>query len=45
MTRLTANLLLTLTALIWGTAFVAQNLGMQDIGRSPSPAYASCWAP
>lgn len=32
MTRLTANLLLTLTALIWGTAFVAQNLGMQDIG-------------
>lgn len=32
MTRLTANLLLLLTALIWGTAFVAQNLGMKDIG-------------
>jgi drug/metabolite transporter (DMT)-like permease len=32
MTRLTANLLLTLTAVIWGTAFVAQNLGMKDIG-------------
>ena len=32
MTRLTANLLLLLTALIWGTAFVAQNLGMKDVG-------------
>lgn len=32
MTRFHANLLLLLTAFIWGTAFVAQNLGMQDIG-------------
>ena len=32
MTRLTANLLLLLTAFIWGTAFVAQNLGMKDVG-------------
>lgn len=32
MTRFQANLLLILTAFIWGTAFVAQNLGMQDIG-------------
>ena len=32
MTRLQANLLLTLVALIWGSAFVAQNKGMADVG-------------
>ncbi len=32
MTRLQANLLLTLVALIWGSAFVAQNQGMADVG-------------
>jgi drug/metabolite transporter (DMT)-like permease len=32
MTRVQANLLLTLVALIWGSAFVAQNRGMADVG-------------
>ena len=32
MTRLRANLLLTFVALIWGSAFVAQNRAMADIG-------------
>ncbi len=32
MTRFQANLLLTLVALIWGSAFVAQNKGMADVG-------------
>jgi drug/metabolite transporter (DMT)-like permease len=32
MTRIQANLLLTLVALIWGSAFVAQNKGMADVG-------------
>ena len=32
MTRLQANLLLTFVALIWGSAFVAQNRGMADVG-------------
>lgn len=32
MTRLQANLLLTLVALIWGSAFVAQSRGMADLG-------------
>ncbi|MDR7272091.1 drug/metabolite transporter (DMT)-like permease [Pelomonas saccharophila] len=32
MTRFQANLLLTLVALIWGSAFVAQNQGMADVG-------------
>ncbi|MBW8846567.1 MAG: DMT family transporter [Burkholderiales bacterium] len=32
MTRLQANLLLTLVALIWGSAFVAQSRGMADVG-------------
>jgi drug/metabolite transporter (DMT)-like permease len=31
-TRVRANLLLTLVALIWGSAFVAQSHGMADIG-------------
>jgi drug/metabolite transporter (DMT)-like permease len=30
--RLQANLLLTVVALIWGSAFVAQNRGMADVG-------------
>jgi len=32
MNRLQANLLLTLVALIWGSAFVAQSRGMADVG-------------
>lgn len=32
MTRVQANLLLTLVALIWGSAFVAQSKGMADVG-------------
>ncbi len=32
MSRIQANLLLTLVALIWGSAFVAQNKGMADVG-------------
>ncbi len=32
MSRIQANLLLTLIALIWGSAFVAQSQGMADIG-------------
>ena len=32
MSRVQANLLLTLVALIWGSAFVAQSHGMADIG-------------
>lgn len=32
MSRLQANLVLLLTALIWGTAFVAQKEGMRDVG-------------
>ena len=32
MSRIQANLLLTLIALIWGSAFVAQSHGMADIG-------------
>lgn len=32
MARATANLLLLLTALIWGTTFVAQQLGMAHVG-------------
>jgi len=32
MTRIQANLLLTVVALIWGSAFVAQNRGMADVG-------------
>ena len=32
MTRFQANLLLTVVALIWGSAFVAQNRGMADVG-------------
>ena len=32
MTRFQANLLLTLVALIWGSAFVAQNKAMADVG-------------
>lgn len=32
MTRLRANLLLTFVALIWGSAFVAQNRAMADVG-------------
>lgn len=32
MSRIQANLLLTLVALIWGSAFVAQNRAMADIG-------------
>lgn len=32
MSRLTANLLLIFVALIWGSAFVAQSLGMDHIG-------------
>lgn len=32
MTRSTANFLLLLTALIWGSAFVAQQIGMSDNG-------------
>lgn len=32
MSRTTANLLMLLAALIWGTTFVAQQLGMQNIG-------------
>ncbi len=32
MSRVQANLLLTLVALIWGSAFVAQNKGMADVG-------------
>jgi drug/metabolite transporter (DMT)-like permease len=32
MTRIQANLLLTVVALIWGSAFVAQNRAMADIG-------------
>lgn len=32
MTRLQANLVLLLTAAIWGAAFVSQNLAMQSIG-------------
>jgi drug/metabolite transporter (DMT)-like permease len=32
MTRLQANLLLTAIAVIWASAFVAQNLGMKAIG-------------
>lgn len=32
MTRFQANLLLTVVALIWGSAFVAQSQGMADVG-------------
>ena len=32
MSRIQANLLLTLVALIWGSAFVAQNQAMADVG-------------
>jgi drug/metabolite transporter (DMT)-like permease len=32
MTRIQANLLLTVVALIWGSAFVAQSQGMADVG-------------
>jgi drug/metabolite transporter (DMT)-like permease len=32
MSRIQANLLLTLVALIWGSAFVAQSHGMADVG-------------
>lgn len=32
MSRLQANFLLLITAFIWGTAFVAQQTGMEDIG-------------
>ena len=32
MTRITANLLLILIAMVWGSAFVAQNHGMSHIG-------------
>lgn len=32
MSRIQANLLLTLVALIWGSAFVAQSQGMADVG-------------
>ena len=32
MTRLQANLLLTAIAVVWASAFVAQNLGMKAIG-------------
>lgn len=32
MTRIQANLLLTVVALIWGSAFVAQHRGMADVG-------------
>lgn len=32
MSRIQANLLLTLIALIWGSAFVAQSHGMQELG-------------
>ncbi|MGI9133941.1 MAG: DMT family transporter [Rhodoferax sp.] len=32
MTRTTSNSLMLLVALIWGTTFVAQQLGMQDVG-------------
>ena len=32
MTRAQANLLLLATALIWGSAFIAQNWGMADVG-------------
>ena len=32
MSRIRANLLLLVTALIWGTAFVAQQTGMEDVG-------------
>lgn len=32
MSRVQANLLLTLVALIWGSAFVAQSRGMADVG-------------
>lgn len=32
MSRIQANLLLTVVALIWGSAFVAQNRGMADVG-------------
>ncbi|MBL8279216.1 MAG: DMT family transporter [Pelomonas sp.] len=32
MSRIQANLLLTLVALIWGSAFVAQNRAMADVG-------------
>jgi drug/metabolite transporter (DMT)-like permease len=32
MSRLRANLLLTVVALIWGSAFVAQSRGMADVG-------------
>ncbi len=32
MSRVRANLLLLVTALIWGTAFVAQQTGMEDVG-------------
>lgn len=32
MSRLRANFLLLITAFIWGTAFVAQQTGMEDIG-------------
>lgn len=32
MTRIQANLLLTFVALIWGSAFVAQQQGMADVG-------------
>ena len=32
MTRIQANLLLTVIAMIWGSAFVAQSHGMADVG-------------
>ncbi|MDR7334487.1 DMT family transporter [Roseateles asaccharophilus] len=32
MSRIQANLLLTLVALVWGSAFVAQSQGMADVG-------------
>ena len=39
-----SNLLLLLTAAIWGLAFVAQRVGMDHLGPLLLTGYGLCWA-
>lgn len=44
MSRLRANSLLLLAALIWGSAFVGQSLGMAGVGPLTFTGVRLCWA-
>lgn len=44
MKKTSGTLLLLLTALIWGTAFVAQRTGMDHLGPIAFSPFARCWA-